>query len=322
MTHVRRPSLLTAGEPLLLARSTIETAVRFRSFIEESGLPTEAVLSSTLCASPLPVYTDFGTYDDGRPRRRWASTRPEFMWHPLMWLPRRVAGRYQINDPITGQSRMEDDDLWAIRMAFEVTASGLYDPESGTWADILSTVGLNVEDDLDLARVQDWLDGYSDDLLDDLDLSAYMDIEPTEWALESALAMRTDLEHASWALVADDLLDMVEEAIEPANRLTATDMRMALRSLAGLGESLLAKVPTTTEDGASTGAESESHLDFFVRVHDQIDLDAGTPENFIVIDHLAQARERLFAIREVCWPRLEALGNIEGQGTADSRVGV
>lgn len=317
MTHARRPSLLEAGEPLLLCRSTIQTAVRFRSFVEETGLPSEAVLSSTLCATPLPIYTDFGQDEHGRPRRRWAGTRAEAMWHPLMWLPPRVAGRYTITDPSTGSSRLEDDDLWAIRTAFEVTASGLYDPETGTWVDILATVGINLDDELDMARVQDWLDGYPDEVLDDVDLSDYLDVTPNSWALEAALAMRNDLEAASWALISDDLLGMADETINPANNLTHGDTLMALRSLSGLSESLLANVPAVTEDGAPTGADQEAHLAFFTRLHDVVNIEERSPEKFVVVDYLSQARERLYDIREAFWPYLEALGGeVEEQAPA------
>lgn len=320
MTHARRPSLLEANEPLLLCRSTIQTAMRFRAFSEETGLPSEAILSSTLCAMPLPIYTNFGVGESGRPRKRWAGTRAEAMWHPLMWLPPRVAGRYTITDPATGGSRLEDDDLWAIRIAFELTASNLYDPETGMWVDILATVGMNVDDELDLARVQDWLDGYPDEVLDDIDLSSYLDVEPTWWALEAALAMRDDLEAASWALIADDLLSMADETVNPSNSLTHRDVLLALRSLAGLGESLLGNVPDTTEDGTPTGADGESHLAFFARLHDLVDLDGASPEQFVAVDFLSQARERLYEVREAFWPHLEALGGEETEADAEAAL--
>jgi hypothetical protein len=311
MDAVRRPSLLEAGEPLLLARSTIETAVRWRTFAEEFGVPTEAVLSSTLCSMPLPLY-NFGTDELGRPRRRWAGTRPEAMWHPLMWLPPRVAGRYTLSDSATGSQTLEDDDLWAIRIAFEMTASGLYDPETGTWVDILSTVGLDVEDELDLARIEDWLLGESDEILDSIDLSLYLDIEPREWALESALAIRPDLKAASWALIADDLLETADDSTDPANRLGHADLLVTLRTLTGLAESFLADVPEFSDAGEATGyVNGERHAEYFERIHDLVDLASQSPEQYIVADYIAQVRERLFQIREAFWPYLEALSGLD-----------
>lgn len=307
MTYARRPSLLEAGEPLLLCRSTISTAVRFSAFSKETGLGPEAILSSTLCAMPLPIYSDFGVDTQGQPRKRWAGTKAEVMWHPLMWLPPRLAGRYTLSDPDTGETELEDDDTWAIRVAFEMTASGLYDPDTGTWIDILATVGINIDDELDLARVQDWLDGYPDEVLDDIDLTDYLDVTPSSWALDAALAMRDDLEAASWALIADDLLGMADETLNPENRLAHRDTLMALRSLAGLGEALLTHVPPYTEDDVSTGAEHEPHAGFFSRISDTVDLDAMSPEQFVATDYLSQVRARLHQVREAFWPYLEAL---------------
>lgn len=313
MDHVRRPSLVTPGTPLLLCRDTIETAVRFRSFVEEAGIPEHLVLTSTLCAVPLPVYTNFGTFPDGRPRRRWEGTRAEFMWHPLMWLPPRVAYRYNIDDPATGASRIEDDDLYAIRLAFELTASGLYDPTTGTWLDILATVGIDIDDDLDLARVQDWLDGYPDEILDAIDLTDHMDIEDRDWALESALALRDNLEHASWALIADDLLNLGDNTMGHADALSHESQLMALRSLAGLGVSLLAAVPEHTDDGVATSPDGQPHRDYFEGLLDQVDPAAGVPDALTCLDLLDRTRDRLHTIREAYWPDLEGLGELDDE---------
>lgn len=305
MNHVRRPSLLAEGEPLLLARSAIETAVRFTAYAGESGLPRPAVLSTPLCSMPLPIYTDFGTRDDGKRRRRWEGTRPEYMWHPLMWLPPRVAGRYQLDDPRTGESRLEDDDLWAIRVAFELTASGLYDPITGTWFDVLHTVGIDIEEPADVARVERWLNGAADEDLDSIDLSGYLDIDPSNWALETALALRDDLERASWALIADDLLTLADETVDNVDLPTAQRLS-ATRSLAGLGESLLSRVPNETEDGVATSFDGVTHLEFFTRLHGDTDL--LTPDQ--VTGRVTDARSRLYAIRETYWPYVDSLSNL------------
>lgn len=315
MDIVRRPSLLNEGEPLLLARSTIDTAVRFRAFSEESGVPSNALISSMLCSMPLPIYGDFGVDEHGRGRRRWAGTRPEIMWHPLMWLPPRLAGRYTLTDSTTGEQRLEDDDLWVIRVALELSVSGLYSAETGSWVDVLSTVGLDVEDEMDLARVEDWLRGEPDPLLDAIDLSHYLDLPEREWALETAVALRDDLESASWALIADDLIGMTEDALAPGSPLSHSDTLMVLRSVTGLGDTLLWQVPDQTESGVSTGAESgEGHEDFFTRLHDLIDLDTVQPAVDVAQTHLREVSNRLYAIREAFWPHLDALRNIDESG--------
>lgn len=316
MTQDRRTFLLEAGEPLLLCRSGIQTAMRLRAFTQASGLPSESVLSSSLCAMPLPIYADFGIDEHGRTRRRWAGTRPEMMWHPLMWLPDRLAGRYTIADSATGTSQVEDDELWAIRVAFELTTSGLYDPETGGWIDVLATVGIDVDDDLDLARVQDWLSGYPDEMLDRIDLGPYLELTPASWALEAALAMRHDLEAASWALIADDLIDLADATMRTERPLGHTDTLMALRSLAGLSSALLSSVPARTETGASTGADSESHAAFFDRLHDLVSVERAEPAQMDADDYIAQCRERLYAIRDAFWPHLEALDDTSGDEAA------
>lgn len=307
--------MLKEGEPLLLARSTIDTAVRFRAFGEEFGLPSNALISTMLCSVPLPIYTDFGIDEHGRSRRRWAGTRPETMWHPLMWLPPRLAGRYTFHDSTTGMQTQEADEVWAIRVCLELSLSGLYDAETGTWLDVLSTVGLDIEDEMDLARVEDWLRGESDPLLDTIDLSHYLDLPQREWALDSALALRGDLEAASWALIADDLLSMAEDALDPTSGLGHADTLMVLRSVTGLGDSLLWRVPPQSLAGASSGvANGESHAVFFARVHDLIDVETAQPGPEAVSDHLRETATRLYAIREAFWPHLDALSSMETTG--------
>lgn len=299
MNHVRRQSLMTPGEPLLLARSAIDTAVRFQAFADESGIPEASVLTTPVCAMPLPVYTD----SEGR---RWPGTRPEYMWHPLMWLPRRVAHRYTLRDTGTGTERLESDDLWAIRLAFELTASGLYDRESGTWFDVLSLAGIDIELPESVERVRHWLNGAPDELLDAIDLSEYLDIEPSEWALEAALEVGDDMERASWAVIADDLLDLAAEfskghVLEHDKRVVAT------RSLAGLGTSLLSPVPIETEQGDPTALDGVTHRDFFSSLYDSAD--QMRPDE--LARKVDDAQARLYAIREAYWPHVDRLADLE-----------
>lgn len=299
---------MNAGETLLLCNSAIEAAVRFQAFVEDSGLPPEAVLSSTMSAMPLPIYSDFGVSDaSGRPLPRWKGTRAEFMWHPVMWLPPRVAGRYTLIDSETGEQVLEDDDLWTVRMALELTASGLYNPADGTWFDVLAAHGIDVTDELDLARVQDWLDGYPDELLDEISLSEYMDIDPPSWAMESALAIRDQLKRASWALLSDDLLSFSDDVLSHSGSLSHRDQLIALRSLASLSESLLASAPTHSDTGEPLSPDGTPHAEFFARMHDAVDLDTEQPDALNLIDFLNQARERLHRIREANWAHLEEL---------------
>lgn len=298
-TLVRRPSLMNEGEPLLLARSAIDTAVRFQAFAEESGIPPRSVLSTSVSAMPLPIYGNF----EGR---RWPGTRPEYMWHPLMWLPSRVAGRYTLRDPRTGEKRLEDDDLWAIRVAFELTASGLYDKETGTWFDIPQLADIDTEDPESVGRIRRWLDGAPDKALDWIDLTDYLDIEPSSWALEMALEIRDDMERASWAVIADDLLDLADQL---ADEVEEPDPVRAegVKSLGKLGQSFLSHVPIETEQGEPTAIDGVAHRDFFFRLHDS----AGqvSPEDLTWT--LMHARARLTAIRDAFWSSVDRLAVLE-----------
>lgn len=288
MSYPRRQSMTHAGEPLLLCRSTIEAAVRFDAWLDASGMPAAAVLASPLCAVPLPIYTNFAG------RRRWEGTRAEIMWHPLMWLPPRLAGRYDLRDSTSGTIDVEGDDVYAIRVAFELTASGLYDPETGTWVDILATVGLDIDNDVDLARVQEWLDGAPDELLDDIDLSHYLTIDPPTWAVEAALGMREDLERASWALTADELLGACEDALDPAQEMDATELRATTKALAGIADALLRRA-----DRAETG--------LFDDVATRVDPATHTPDPGELTELVSEMCDLLLDIREANWMHLELL---------------
>lgn len=298
---LRRPSFLEAGEPLLLSRQAMGTAVRLQEFLVESGLSADDVLTSPMSSMPLPIYTDFGILPTGQPRKRWAGTRAEFMWHPLMWLPPRVAGRYSIVDD-EGDSELEDDDLWAIRVALELTVSGMYDIASGTWVDILAASGLDIEHPAHLARVRSWLDGEPDEILDAIDLSDYLDVDPPDWALQVAQAEREDLQQASWALIADDLLSFADDTQDPAFGFTPAESVQALRTVASLGADLLFDVPDHTEDGVSTGAGNEPHNAFLVRIYDLLE---ASPETRPGLAN--QVGDRLLAIREAYWPSVERM---------------
>ena len=87
----RRACLTSPGEPLLLARDPIESMIRFGQFAEQSGIDTTELVASRTVAVPLPIWPE--QWSKGT--RRWKGTRSELMWHPLMWLPERLATRVE-----------------------------------------------------------------------------------------------------------------------------------------------------------------------------------------------------------------------------------
>lgn len=160
----------TPNEPLVLFRGADPVAFfeRERWFQEVTGLSSERIVSSPLCAVPLPV----ARRDDLGLLERWpAAMNPELLWLPLFWLPEMVLTRYLIENPETGEERIETDDEWALRVASELGAAGLYDPETGAWLDVLSAYGIDIEAPDTVLRLGAWLEGEADPVLDSIDLS-------------------------------------------------------------------------------------------------------------------------------------------------------
>lgn len=200
----RRRSPLDEGTSLLLAASPIERRKEVADFMDFTGIGRDGVLVSPLVSIPLPMY-NFAVRHPGS--RRWPGTKAESMWHPLMWLPQRLAGRFTYPDPETGQPVRESDALWAIRVALELSLSGIYDVGTGSWLDVLATVDLDADDPFDIARVEDWLHGADDPVLDGIDLEELLQVEPPHWGLDMALGLHELISQAAWSVAAGDLME-------------------------------------------------------------------------------------------------------------------
>lgn len=308
MEFRRRSFLLEEHEPLLLSRSALKLAERVTQFSQISGIPESALTMSPLCAIPMPIWPgDFGTSETGRPRRRWEGVRPEFMWHPLMWLPEHMSGLYQIQKD-DGTVKTEDLESWQARLALELTQSGLYDPLTGTWLDILDSVGIDVEDDLDQARIQDWLDGEPDEVLDAIDLTSYLvvDTDP-HWGVSSLLRMREDLIGGSLALVADEMLSIVDDIQAPENEVAVTEQAQTLQAVGDLAQTSLARVQRTNTLGVPNTPDNVRPTVFFANAAQEVASPSCSPLR--VRELLATAADRLYLIRENHWHHLENLAN-------------
>ena len=260
----RHPFLTSPGEPLEIAPDPIEAAIRFGAFIEATGLAAPWVLTSSLAAIPLPIYP--ANWPQGR--KRWAGVRADMMWHPLMWLPNRVANRYPITDD-DGRSVIEDDDTWSVRLCWELLASGMYDQESGTWVDVLAMVGMSVDNPADLGRIEEWLDGASDPTLDGLDTTAfYENQDDPDWAIHVAMDRLEGLRLVSWALAAESLFDALadfsdaaaEQQLEPAQAIWTGKL------LADLGNARFDSIPDDFPghgDEAAWWARNADEMKFF-----------------------------------------------------------
>ena len=225
------------GEPLEVASSTLRSAARYRTWAADTGIGAEWLTPQPLCCVPLPVYP--AGWPAGR--RRWPGLRPAMMWHPLLWLPERLATRYTLLDDTGGRST-EPEDVWALRVCLEVQASGLYDADTGSWLDVLSLAGLDGDDPDTATRVGGWLDGRPDRVLDGLDLTEHVD-RPSDpdWAVFAAIAELPALQVISWAVTALDLLEACEELTETGG--DTGRVRRAAAAIAALAGTNLRGLP-------------------------------------------------------------------------------
>lgn len=249
-TGIRRFSYMTdPGEPLEVASSVLRSAVRHRVWVTDTGIDPAWVRPNPLCCVPLPTYPD--KWPPGR--RRWPRVRASMMWHPLLWLPDRLAARYTLVDD-DGACTTEPDDIWCLRVCLELQAAGLYDADTGTWLDVLSLAGLDSHDPDTTRRVDNWLTGGSDPALDRLDLTEHIDRpDDLDWALHAAIDELPAMRVLSWVLTAKDLLDACE-AVTTSGGDGIARIRRSATTIAMLAETNLATVPgeSGTDDDATT----------------------------------------------------------------------
>ena len=226
MQTVRRPMMTEPGESLLIAGSAPALGTRFADWLRLSGLSDTEVLLTPLCSVPLPV-------DQGiRGPRRWAGVNPSLMWHPLMWLPDGVQRPILHKDP-DGSVWQESNSIWALRVILELIGGNLFDPDSGTWLDVLSTVGLDIEHPLDLARVEAWLGGADDEALDSIDLSEHLyRIEDVpDWALLAAIEIEQPAIESALAQTANSLMSVVYQALDSVDNSERASLWRVLTNL-------------------------------------------------------------------------------------------
>lgn len=202
-----RAFITTPGQSLLQPQSPFALGARLQEFCDATGLTATDVVLTPLCAIPLPRYQA----DTVGQNRRWAGIRADAMWHPLFWLPSQIAGRRIVVEDETDTGWVEDDDTWAVRVATELTWSGLYNESTGTWADVLALHGLNIADPGTITRLNAWLDGQPDQVLDAINMSEYL-IYPDDPGWSTALACENlpNLQVTGWFVAADALLESVD----------------------------------------------------------------------------------------------------------------
>ena len=231
---LRRSFVPAAGKELILSDSATDVAGGFEQFAQVSGIPAEEILNEPMVTTPLPVCT----YTDGVLKR--PAAHPAFFWHPLMWLPERLALRLQVRE--TDDSiRIEDNSEWALRVALELQAAGLYDPTTGGWADVLALHDLDITDPAVVERVAAWLGGAADPVLDTIELMPE-DPESPQWAFVEAHELVSTLQPAQWALTAQSLIEYLDR-VDPA----APNLVEHLHLVSTLGDDMLGGLPDGDE---------------------------------------------------------------------------
>lgn len=194
ITTRRRGFILEPGESLLFNSSAMSVISRWTDFKTASGLEDRDFHVSPLVAIPVPRYP----VEWPAGRKRWVGTRPDFMWHPFMWMPQRLRAKFVNGD------YQEDDTELALRVALEMERAGFYDVQTGQWLDILSMNGLDIEDKETQARVSAWMAGADDDVLDSIDLEPQFSGAEAIEAWQDVYNMFPGVQGSQWAIFADD----------------------------------------------------------------------------------------------------------------------
>jgi hypothetical protein len=286
----RRAWLLSPGEPLILGSSPLEAAVRFGEVIEALRVDANDVDVSQLCALPVPAQS-------AEPRLLAKTCDPAIAWNPLVWLPSRLTA-------LSGEPLARD--IHALRVCLELTASGLYDPMSGTWTDVLDLVGIDIDDASGLDRVVQWQAGRADPALDAVDLTAAMaDTDYPDWSLESAYAMAPTLTQCSIALGMDALLSMSDDVLasfDTSDQATLVESLETIRDLAQVWSAPDDRHPDWDSIAQLAGQDADN--------------DDVRSSLLALVDAIAEVRERY-------WPTLEAhmgamtapsIGSVDGIG--------
>jgi len=199
-TPARRHFVLGPGEQLLISRDALVSVERLVSFCEQTGLSPEVVVSDPLVALPLPIYAR---------DTRFSGVKPEALWHPLFWLPADVALRLRIRESDSSEPRPESETEWALRIAIELSHSGLHDAEEG-WLDVFALYGLDVENPIDLARIEAWQAGEADETLDSIDLRQHVEFTTDLAAFNDAQEIYPLLMSAQWSYTGATLIAAIE----------------------------------------------------------------------------------------------------------------
>ncbi|MFE6966802.1 hypothetical protein ACFVAJ_16960 [Agromyces sp. NPDC057679] len=280
----RRTYFPTAGEALLLPSEAITSPERYALFAQHSLLPRELIKGSPLASTPVPARPD---------GLRWpAETNPAMFWHPLLWLPESIA-RPEADEEL---------DLWAVRVSMELNAAGVFDVATGTWLDVLSTVGLDSDDPAVQSRVTAWLQGGSDPDLDRVDLSPlFVEGGGGEEIREAAEGLYGILLPALWAVRANDFISMINEHTSYAEEDIPT-LTSDIRTVIWLAQGIMG-------DDIPTPEGEESPADLWARVLEDMQYWPQRSYEEILSGPITSLAQSFYLIRQDYWAFALALGN-------------
>lgn len=208
ITVRRHQYLLNPDEGAITSPSIAVLANRTQEFMNDTNIDPQELIVSPVVQVPVPTLL----VHKGERVRPHVS--PEMMWFPLFWLPEAVGLRRIMPAEGENEERTESDAEWAIRVMTMAGTAGLFDAETGTWLDVLSTVGLDADDDLVAARVTSWMDGEADPDLDRINLTPLFDETDAEEAANAALENSPNIIAAQYAIGASDLGESITGVLE------------------------------------------------------------------------------------------------------------
>lgn len=162
----RREFLVGPGEGVALSPDLDSYVDRYERFLDATGLTPADVVASPVVRIPIPQ----GVKDSHGHPLRWDGVKLDVLWHPFFWLPASVALRAHVLDE-SGVERVETSEEYLIRVIVQCVSAGLLDVDSGTWLDVPSSYGIDVDAPDVRARLDQWERGASDPLFDQIDLT-------------------------------------------------------------------------------------------------------------------------------------------------------
>lgn len=304
----RRPFILEPGQHLLLEVDPIRVMTNCARFGRQTGIPARGLKMCRLAALPIPI----GTVRD------WPDVRPEMLWLPLLWLPPKLAEPQHFavegglahlvdsSDTTAVGVSVESDEEWILRVCLELTAAGAYDPKSGTFLDVMDCIGIDLETTRDHKRVAAWLDGASDEVIDQFASGQLLaghiagEVEP-DWALNEALANcahYVSCAHAFGAESLADSLDELKDALD-AGQASLEDATSFLLQVCIAAAMWMEDMPL---QDVADGEVSEGS--WWLECHEDVCHYAGSLEQFVA-DCLEPAIERLSGISDAVMPLTE-----------------